>query len=170
MNALATETTVDRIDPLALRDVFGQFATGVTVVTTLTDDGAPIGLAANSFSSVSLDPPLVSWNLSLNAPSLSAFRTSPSFIINILCENSKDLALNFARPSEDKFAGVDWRPGLNGAPVLNQASAVLECETVQRFPGGDHEIYLGRVHQFNRCEKAPLLFYKGQFSQIGAGL
>lgn len=170
MNALASDTSVETIDPLALRDVFGQFATGVTIVTTIGDNGAPVGLAANSFSSVSLDPPLILWSLSLNAPSLGAFRTHPTFVINILCAESKDLAMNFSRPSDDKFANVNWRPGLNGAPVLEQASAVLECETVDRFAGGDHEIYLGRVCRFSKVEKSPLLFFKGKFSQLGASL
>lgn len=170
MNALATDLSVESIDPLALRDVLGQFATGVTIITTIGDNGAPVGLAANSFSSVSLDPPLILWSLSLKAPSLTAFRSHSSFAINILCDQSKDLALNFSRPSEDKFAGVNWRTGLNGIPVLAQASAVLECETVDRFAGGDHEIYLGRVCRISKDDKNPLLFHKGQFSKIGASL
>lgn len=170
MNVHATDSGTETIDPLALRDVLGQFATGVTIITTLGDNGAPVGLAANSFSSVSLDPPLILWSLALKAPSLSAFRTHPSFAINILCDQSKDLALNFSRPSDDKFAGVDWQPGLNGVPVLQQASAVLECETVDRIPAGDHEIYLGRVCRISKDEKTPLLFYKGQFARIGDAL
>ena len=170
MNALATDLSVESIDPLALRDVLGQFATGVTIITTVGDNGAPVGLAANSFSSVSLDPPLILWSLALKAPSLGAFRTHSSFAINILDEQSKDLALNFSRPSDDKFADVDWHAGLNGVPVLAQASAVLECETVDRFAGGDHEIYLGRVCRINKTDKNPLLFYQGKFSQIGVNL
>ncbi|WP_114283993.1 flavin reductase family protein [Candidatus Halocynthiibacter alkanivorans] len=170
MNAIATDITQTEIDPLALRDVLGKYATGVTVVTTLGDNGAPVGLAANSFTSVSLDPPLILWSLALKAPSLGAFREHSSFVINIMCEESKDLVMNFSRPSTDKFAGVDWQPGLDGAPVLTAASATLECETVERISGGDHEIYIGRVRRISKSEKAPLLFHQGQFAQLGENL
>ena len=111
MNADAEGGENQAFEPTALRDVLGQFATGVTVVTTLGDGGAPVGLSANSFASVSLDPPLIIWSIGLRAPSLGAFRSHGFFAINILCDQSKDLALRFARPSDDKFAGVDWRPG-----------------------------------------------------------
>lgn len=155
------------IDSGALRDVLGQFATGVTVVTTLGDGGAPVGLAANSFASVSLDPPLIVWSLNLKAPSRGAFRRHSSFAINILCDRSKELALNFARPSDNKFAGVDWQPGLDGVPTLPNAAAVIQCRTQARIPGGDHEIYLGRVFDFHRSNKPPLLFHKGSFATLG---
>jgi len=159
-----------RIDPRALRDLMGHFATGVTVVTTLGDDGVPVGLTANSFASVSLDPPLVVWSIGLNAPSLGAFRRHPSFAINIMCEESKDLALNFARPSDDKFADIAWKPGFDGVPVLDDAAVVIQCSTEMRFPGGDHEMYLGRVMEFHRTDKKPLLFHKGAFTKLGASI
>lgn len=151
----------------ALRDVLGQFATGVTVITTCGDAGVPVGMAANSFASVSLDPPLVLWSIRLSAPSLGAFRNHSSFIVNIMCDQSKELALNFARPLEDKFAGVDWHPGLDGAPVLDAAAAVIQCRTETRIPGGDHEIYLGRVIDFHSTDKSPLLFHQGKFANLG---
>lgn len=167
MNAQITDLSTGDLDPIALRSTLGEFATGVTVVTTLGDDKAPVGLAANSFTSVSLDPPLILWSLSLNAPSLRAFRTHHAFCVNILCHESKDLALQFARPSDDKFAGIDWEEGFGDTPVLNAASAVLECETIQRIPGGDHEIYIGQVRRFRKAEKPPLLFHNGKFLQAG---
>jgi 3-hydroxy-9,10-secoandrosta-1,3,5(10)-triene-9,17-dione monooxygenase reductase component len=151
----------------ALRNVLGHFPTGVTVVTTLGDSGAPVGLAANSFASVSLDPPLIVWSIGLQSPSLGAFRRHSFFAINIMCDASKDLALNFARPSKDKFAGVDWRPGLGGVPVLDPASAVIQCRTEARMPGGDHEIYLGHVLDFHQTDKSPLVFHKGEFATLG---
>jgi len=154
------------IDPLELRDVLGHFATGVSVITTLGDAGAPVGLAANSFASVSLDPPLVVWSIGLKAPSLGAFRSHSAFAINIMCDQSKELALNFARPSDNKFKGVGWSAGLDGVPVLD--NAVIQCRTETRIPGGDHEIYLGRVIGFHRTEKSPLLFHKGNFATLGA--
>ena len=165
MNAHAT--TDYTIAPDALRNVFGQFATGVAVVTTLGDAGAPVGLAANSFASVSLDPPLVVWSIGLKAPSLGAFRSHSAFVINILCDRSKDLALNFARPSDNKFTGVNWHAGLDGAPILDDASAAIQCRTEARIPGGDHEIYLGRVFAFHSTDKFPLLFHRGNFQTLG---
>lgn len=170
MNAHANDMITDQIGPLALRDVLGHFPTGVAIVTTLGDDGVPVGLAANSFASVSLDPPLVVWSLSLNAPSLGAFRTHSSFAVNIMCDGSKNMVLNFSRPRDDKFSEVDWVAGLDGVPVLNNASAVLECRTENRFPGGDHEMYLGRVMAIRKAEKPPLIFHKGQFSRLGVSL
>ncbi len=168
MNAHTSPDEAPSFDPIALRNVFGQFATGVTVVTTRAENGAPVGLAANSFSSVSLDPALVAWNLALTAPSLSAFRHHGHFAINILCAESADLAMNFSRPSEDKFASVDWTPGVKDVPVLDRAAAVLECETYSTIEGGDHEIYIGKVLNFRgNDDKAPLLFFRGKFAQLG---
>jgi flavin reductase (DIM6/NTAB) family NADH-FMN oxidoreductase RutF len=164
------ESAALEADPRALRDVLGQFATGVTVITTTGENGAPVGMAANSFASVSLDPPLVVWSLALKSPSLSAFRRSGTFAINIMCDQSKDLALQFSRPSPDKFAGVDWREGVDGCPVLDGAAAVLQCRTQSRIPGGDHEMYLGRVIQFTNAGKRPLIFHQGSFAEIGTGL
>ncbi|MEM5476304.1 flavin reductase family protein [Pacificibacter sp. AS14] len=166
-------TTMEKpcFDPKELRNVFGQFATGVTVITTVAQDGTPIGLAANSFSSISLEPALVSWSLSLNAPSLSAFRHHGHFAINFLSEDSMDLAQNFSRPSDDKFAAVDWTPGVKGLPTLDRASAVLECHTISQIEGGDHEIYIGNVLKFTTGpEKPPLLFFKGKFAKLGDAL
>lgn len=159
-----------QIDPRALRDLMGHFATGVTVVTTVGDNGAPVGMTANSFASVSLDPPLIVWSIGLKAPSLGAFRRHPSFAINIMCEDSKDLALNFARPSDDKFANISWKPGLDGVPVLDDAAVVIQCCTEMRMPGGDHEMYLGRVMDFHHTNKKPLLFHKGAFTRLGESI
>ena len=167
MNSHVTDLTNDRLDTAALRKALGEFATGVTVVTTLGDAGAPVGLAANSFSSVSLEPPLILWSLALTAPSLTAFRAHPTFAVNILCDQSKHLALNFARSAQDKFAGIDWERGFKGSPVLRQAAAVLECKTVDRIAAGDHEIYLGEVLRFRKAGKPPLLFHGGRFAQLG---
>jgi len=167
MNAYTPKMSATEFDPLAFREIMGQFATGVTVITTIGDNGAPVGMAVNSFASVSLDPPLVVWSINLNAPSLSAFRGHPSFAINIMCEQSKDLALNFARPSDNKFADVAWSGGLDGVPVLDAASTVIQCRTDMRIPGGDHEMYLGRVFDFHKTDKAPLIFHKGKFAKLG---
>ncbi|PYG31020.1 flavin reductase family protein [Pelagimonas varians] len=168
MNSMTCQPEIANFDPKDLRDTFGQFATGVTVITTIAENGAPVGLAANSFTSISLDPALVAWSLALTAPSLSAFRNHGHFAINILCEDSVDLAMNFSRPSDNKFADVNWCHGVNDVPVLTRAATVIECETVNQIPGGDHVIFIGSVKRYKSVAgKSPLLFHKGAFARIG---
>lgn len=159
---MATEHA-EQIDPRALRDSLGRFATGVTVVTTRGEQGAPVGMTVNSFASVSLDPPLVLWSIGLRSPSLAAFRASPGFAVNVLGAGSRALAMQFARPAEDKFAGVAWSEGQHGAPILDDAIASFECLTAQRIAGGDHEIYLGSVVRHEHSDAEPLLFHAGRF-------
>lgn len=168
MNAHCVGMRIADRDTRAFRDVLGCFATGVAVITTLGDNGAPVGLAVNSFSSVSLDPPLILWSISLNAPSLGAFRTYPGFAVNIMGAEAKEETLNFARPSDNKFDGVEWMPGHDGVPLLKSAVAIIQCCRETRMSGGDHEIMLGRVKDFARREGGPLLFHRGQFAEIGS--
>ncbi len=165
-----TITTQRSFDARSLRDVLGCFATGVTVVTTLDAAGKPVGLVANSFTAVSLDPPLILWSIGLGAPSRRAFQTHPGFAINIMGAASKEQTLQFARPSDDKFAGIEWRAGQHGVPVLQNAVATLECRTDQRILAGDHEILIGEVLQIDRKDGAPLLFHRGTFADIGEAL
>ncbi|MEO9843579.1 MAG: flavin reductase family protein [Roseobacter sp.] len=155
------------IDPRELRDVLGCFATGVAVVTSVGDEGKPVGMTINSFSSVSLDPPLVLWSIGLNTPSRSAYANHSSFAINIMCAESKETSLHFARPSEDKFADVDWTPGHDGVPVLKAALATLECTVQDRIISGDHEIFIGRVVRLGNRDGDPLLFHRGKFAHLG---
>lgn len=168
MTAHAQDILNSGLDTKALREVLGQFATGVAVVTTLGDNGVPVGMAVNSFASVSLDPPLVLWSIALNSPSLGAFRSHGTFIVNIMGDDGKDQALNFATPSDEKFKHINWRPGICGAPILDDAAAFLECEMESRINAGDHEIYIGRVRRFAGSQKTPLLFHRGQFNQLGS--
>jgi len=102
----------------------------------------------------------------LNAPSLGAFRKHPGFTINILSEQQESLGLQFARPSENKFKDVEWSPGYEGAPIISNALAVLQCKTYRRYEGGDHEIYLGEVKQIQYTDKKPLVFHRGQFVEL----
>lgn len=169
MNMQNTVNTPE-IDPRALRDVLGCFATGVCVVTSVGDDNKPVGMTINSFSSVSLDPPLVLWSIALRSPSRDAYRRHAGFAINIMCAESKALSLSFSTPSENKFADVDWYEGHFGLPVLNNAMATLECETQDRIISGDHEIYIGRVLRIDHKDRAPLLFHRGKFATLGAML
>lgn len=162
----AQEGTQTPIDERAFRDVMGRFATGVTVVTTVAHDGAPVGVTVNSFSSVSLDPPLVLWSLGLRAPSLPAFRRAGRFAVNILPGTQQHLCEQFARPSPDKFSGVAYRRDANGLPLLDGAVAQIICSTWRRYPGGDHEIFLGRVQALRAWDHDPLVFYRGRPSGL----
>ncbi|MGI9437093.1 MAG: flavin reductase family protein, partial [Geminicoccaceae bacterium] len=148
----------------------GCFATGVAVITTLGEWDAPVGLTVNSFSSVSLDPPLILWSLSLSAPSVGAFQCHDGFAVNIMNADAKDVALRFARPSANKFANVAWSSGFLGVPLLDDVVATFECRTESRIPRGDHEIYIGKVERYSRTDHPPLVFYRGDFATLGETL
>ena len=150
-------------DPIALRGVLGRFATGVAVVTTRTAEGVPIGLTINSFSSVSLAPPLVSWCLRRDAASYTVFAAASTWAISMLAANQLDLARRFCGPTVDRFAGIAYRYAAGGAPLLDGAIAHLECSAFQGVDGGDHRIFLGRVEAYATGEGAPLLFHAGSF-------
>ncbi|MGX1306686.1 flavin reductase (DIM6/NTAB) family NADH-FMN oxidoreductase RutF/DNA-binding MarR family transcriptional regulator [Amorphus suaedae] len=152
------------IDGKALRRTLGQFATGVTVVTAAHPvTGEIVGMTANSFSSVSLDPPLVLWSIVREAKSLAVFLEATHFAINILSEQQLDHSNRFARPGSEKFAGVAWQPGLGGAPVLEGTAAVFECARHAEHDGGDHIIMVGKVQRFARFERAGLVFAQGRY-------
>ena len=154
------------IDGTCLREALGHFATGVAVVTTLGDAGAPVGLTISSFNSVSMSPPLVLWSLARNAPSFDAFRNHPAFAINILAKDQLDLCMQFARTSDNKFRNVAHRPGRHGVPLIEGAVAQLECSTYRRYDGGDHEIYVGEVIGLATDDRHPLIFHRGQFHRL----
>lgn len=153
----------EALDPLALRNTLGNFATGVTVITATNEVGEPIGITANSFSSLSLDPPLILWSLGVKSPSLDAFTEGRCFSVNILSAEQEALAMQFARPAEDKFAGVDVRSSAEGVPLLAESLARLECRTEFTRVAGDHLLIVGRVLRFASEEGKPLLFYQGSF-------
>ncbi len=155
-----------KIDRGMLRDALGHFATGVAVVTTVGDGGAPVGLTINSFNSVSLTPPLILWSLARNAPSFDAFRRYSSFAINILAKDQHELCMQFARPADNKFENVAFRADFENVPLIEGVHAQLECRTYRRHEGGDHEIYLGEVVGISTFEKQPLVFHRGQFTYL----
>jgi flavin reductase (DIM6/NTAB) family NADH-FMN oxidoreductase RutF len=150
-------------DPRPLRQALGRFATGVTVVTTCTGEGKYEGLTANSFSAVSLDPPLVLWSLRLAAPSLENFKRAGHFVINVLCRDQRAMSRHFATPRHDKFADVDFAPGIGGCPMLADSLAIFECRTESMIEGGDHIIFIGRVTQAHHREGEPLIFAGGRY-------
>jgi flavin reductase (DIM6/NTAB) family NADH-FMN oxidoreductase RutF len=150
-------------DSRDLRNCLGTFVTGVTIVTTLDAAGDPVGITANSFSSVSLEPPLVLWSQALSARSYPIFRDAKRFIINILAEDQTHLSKRFAQAGEDKFANTGIRKGIDGLPIIDGCSAFLECVKVATYPGGDHAVQLGQVENFERTELNPLAFHAGRY-------
>lgn len=154
----------DTPDPRrALRDAFGTFMTGVTVVTTLDATGKPLGFTANSFASVSLDPPLLLVQIARASANCGPFTTAPGFAVNILSEGQKDISSTFARPVPDRFAGIDWQPGPQGSPLLPGVSAWFDCTTHQIVEAGDHIILIGRVAAFHATAAPGLGYYRGTY-------
>jgi flavin reductase (DIM6/NTAB) family NADH-FMN oxidoreductase RutF len=153
-------------DPRVLRDALGEYATGVTVITARGADGVPFGITINSFTSVSLDPPLVLWNLGLRSPSLALFESCTHYAVNILAADQADISQRFAQTQLDRCAGIDWLAGVSGAPLLPGCSAWFECRNETRYPGGDHLIFVGLVENFNRQEKPPLIFHRGAYRSL----
>jgi len=163
MNALL-RPGAPSFSPDEFRAALGSFATGVTVVTALDANGLPIGLTANSFNSVSLSPPLVLWSLSRRAGSMPAFSSGSHYAINILAAEQHALAVRFASKDIDRFAGVAFRKGAGGAPVLEGSAAVFECFNRSQYEEGDHIIFVGEVEHCERREGAsPLIFHGGRY-------
>lgn len=158
MNAL-----VRTFDPREFRQVLGSFVTGVTVITTIDADGQPHGLTVNSFSSVSLDPPLILWSQSLTAPSHPVFNAAERFVVNVLAEDQIDISNRFARGGVNKFNGTTVRRGLGGVPLLEDCAAHLECRRIHSYPGGDHVVFIGEVDRIERHARPPLVFGSGRY-------
>jgi len=148
----------------AFRDALGQFATGVTVVTTQTADG-PLGITANSFASVSLDPALVLWSPARSARRFAAFEAAACFAIHVLGADQGPLALAFVRDGA-AFGGLDWAPGATGAPLIEGCIARFECERHAVHDGGDHAIVVGRVISATLHPAPPLVFAAGRYGTV----
>lgn len=149
-----------------LRDALGAFATGVAVVTARTPDGRPVGLTVNSFNTVSLEPPLIVWSLSLSSPSLQALRGADHYAVNVLAADQRALSERFALRNTDKFAGLDLVPGLSGVPLLAGCCAYFECSNETHHRGGDHLVFIGRVERFSHAPKDPLVFHCGRYRAL----
>jgi 4-hydroxyphenylacetate 3-hydroxylase, reductase component len=162
------QTVVDSaLSTLVLRAALGRFATGVTIVSCRAADGSPIGLTANSFNALSLQPPLILWSLRNVSPNLDSFVAAPHFAVNVLAENQVDLSRRFASPVPDKFAEGLWSEGLGGAPVLAGCAAVFECEQVSFQTAGDHVLFIGQVHRVTEAPVTPLVFQSGHYRMLG---
>jgi flavin reductase (DIM6/NTAB) family NADH-FMN oxidoreductase RutF len=154
---------VANFDQRELRNALGRFATGITIITTLGVDGKAEGLTANSFSAVSLEPPLVLWCMLKNSPSLAVFEGCTHFAINILRSNQRALSHHFATPATDKFIDIEWSEGLGGAPLLSNCLAQFECRHETHQEGGDHLIFIGHSERFHYADGQPLLFNAGRY-------
>ena len=154
-------------DQLAFKKALGQFATGVTVITTRAASGRLIGITASSFNSVSLAPPLVLWSLATRSASMPAFQTYSHYVVNVLAASQLDLCKRFATVKGDRFEGVSHAAGDSGMPVLDGALAWFECHNRSRYEEGDHVIFVGEVERCgvheSAAEIAPLVFHSGQF-------
>lgn len=156
-------------DPLELRKALGQYATGVTIITTRGADGTPIGLTANSFTSLSLEPPLVLWSLAKSARSRDAFDAAGHFAVHVLGAEQMALSRQFSSRVENKFAGVVFDFGHGGVPLLAECAARFQCRKYDSVEGGDHRIYIGEVVEFDHCVCEPLLFHAGQYGRKHPG-
>lgn len=151
-------------DPREFRNALGCFATGVTVVTTCGSGGQPVGLTANSFNSVSLQPPLVLWSLARDSLNLQAFSEAEYWVVHILAADQEAVSKRFASRGTDKFAGLEFDRGLGEAPLLHGCAARFQCRTAFQYEGGDHVIFVGEVVRFDRLSAAPLLFHDGRYA------
>lgn len=150
------------------REVLGHFATGVTVVTAM-EEGQPVGFTCQSFTSLSLEPPLVALAPAKSSTSWPRIREAGVFCVNILADDQEDLCRTFAVSGGDKFAEVPWAPGWNGAPRLHGALAYVECRLLLAHDAGDHELVFGSVQHVEAGAGAPLVFYQGRFVRLAAG-
>ena len=157
-------------DKRDLRKALGSFGTGVTVVTSGNSHSRWVGVTANSFSSVSLEPPIVLWSLVSTSPNLEVFDQTERFVINVLSLEQVELSKQFSKSLTDKFAVVDCVEGLGGVPIIQNCVATFECKTVQRILVGDHVLFLGQVENYVYEGKTPLLFCQGQYVQVAEAL
>jgi len=157
------------IDRLAFRDSLGCFVTGVTIITSVDAEGEHVGLTANSFNSVSLDPPMVLFSLDRGAQSLPVFETSGRFAVSILSDAHEALSNRFAQRNADKWEGVAHHAGTNGCRLFDGATASFECTTYAQYDGGDHVIFVGTVVAMNVDPDAkPLVFFRGAYNSLSA--
>jgi flavin reductase (DIM6/NTAB) family NADH-FMN oxidoreductase RutF len=159
-------------DDRRLRNAFGQFPTGVAIITTVTAGGERLGMTISSFNTLSLDPPLILFSIHRRAQSFPAWQQVNAYAVNILHEAQEELSNRFATAKGDKWAGLTTRAGKTGAPLLPNAVVTLECEPYGRYDGGDHEIFVGcvvEVHENMAKRGQPLVFSGGRYRQLVAG-
>lgn len=159
------------VSPDVMRSVLGHFATGVVAITGIDPDGnLPTGLAANSFTSVSLDPPLVAFCVATTSNSWPRVRAAGRYTINILSEAQESICRQLAVRGPDKFKGIEWTPSPSGAPVLTDSLAWIEAEPEAEYPAGDHTIVVSRVRHLDAADHSPLVFFRGRYERVGTGM
>ncbi len=154
------------LDAREIRNVMGHFATGVTVITTSDITGKPFGLTVNSFTSLSLNPPLVVVCVDKTVDCYSCFDESKVFAVNVLSEDQEELSRRFATKGIEKFAGIQWRMGEHGSPLLDRVIGTIECKVTLSYEGGDHTIFLGEILSATAKGDRPLLFFKGKYHRL----
>lgn len=158
--------TITDFSSVDFRRCLGEFVTGVTVITTVGPDGRQYGLTANSFSSLSLDPPLILWSLRLNATTFPIFSTAESFAVNILAEDQVGVSQRFAKSGPDRFEGVPITVGNDGVPLIDGCVGQLECRREATYPGGDHVVFIGRVLRIRSSGRQPLALRSGKYMVV----
>ena len=156
------------IEAQELRRVMGHFATGVTVITTKDKDGAPQGLTANAFMSLSLDPPLAIVSVDKKATCYGCFEVGNGYAVNFLAEDQEEISKRFATKGVDKFVDLKWQAGSNGAALIDGALGSVECKITQCHDGGDHTIVVGEILNVAANGDRPLLFFKGKYQRLPA--
>lgn len=164
--SVANPKMSESFDTRDFRKALGLFPTGVSVITCRTEDGEPFGITANSFSSVSLDPPLILWSIDRAARSAPAFEAAKAFAVSVLEAQQTELAIRFAQGGLHKFAGITLPDGLDGVPLIPGAVAHFECTTHALVNGGDHLIILGHVRSFMTFPGTPMVFAHGRFVEL----
>jgi len=154
-------------DTHTFKDTLSLFVTGVTVITTRDAQGRSVGITANSFNSVSLNPPLILWSVGLNSLSLEAFSGASAFAVHILRDDQAELSKRFAKSGHDKFAGLNIERGLNDVPLLPDCAARLECLPHAQYPAGDHILFIAEVQRLaSDPEAMPLVYHGGRYAEL----
>ncbi|MCR9195971.1 MAG: flavin reductase family protein [Hyphomonas sp.] len=154
-------------DLRTFRETLGLFVTGVTIITTRDERGDPVGITANSFNSVSLDPPLILWSVGQKALSLNAFSDAKAFAVHILRDDQADLSQRFATSGTDKFRQLTVETGLGGVPLLPECAARLECSLHAKYPAGDHLLFIAKVERLSSDPAAmPLVYHGGRYAEL----
>ena len=166
MSSKPADASFPSIPADRFRHACGRFATGVAIAGVMDPQGAPHGLTVSSFTSVSLDPPLVLICLGHTVTMIDTFRAAAYFSVNVLDEEQRELSERFARRGHDRFSGLAWRRGETGAPLIDGVLAAIECETHQRIPSGDHDILVGRMLHAHVREGAPLIHFASRYRAL----
>jgi flavin reductase (DIM6/NTAB) family NADH-FMN oxidoreductase RutF len=160
------ELPATELGPDELRQALGRFVTGVTIVTCRDENGEPVGLTANSFNALSLDPPLVLWSLRQASSAIAAFTNASHFAVNVLAADQVDLSRRFARPSSAKFEAGAWTDGHGRAPLLAGCVAVFECRRRSHHAAGDHLLFIGEVERIGGTADTPLVYHAGHYRTL----